>query len=103
MKPAQSILVVDDDPNLRKTLADILKVKGYQTVVAANGAEAIALAESTPVSLALIDLMLPDMPGIEVMARIKALSPLTEATSGSSRSALPPWGFMNRRMKSSLL
>ena len=79
MKPAQSILVVDDDPNLRKTLADILKVKGYQTVVAANGAEAIALAESTPVSLALIDLMLPDMPGIEVMARIKALSPLTEA------------------------
>ncbi len=75
----ESILVVDDDPNLRKTLADILKVKGYETVVAANGAEAIAAAEKGPVTLALIDLMLPDMPGLEVMAHIKAISPLTEA------------------------
>ena len=79
MTPEQSILVVDDDPNLRKTLADILKVKGYEAVVAANGTEAIAAAEKRPFSLALIDLMLPDMPGLEIMARIKAISPLMEA------------------------
>ena len=79
LKVKPRILVVDDDPNLRKTLADILKVKGYETAVAANGAEAIAAAEREMFSLALIDLMLPDMPGLEVMARIKALSPLTEA------------------------
>ena len=72
------ILVVDDDPNLRKTLSDILRVKGYETVVAANGAEASAAAVREVFSLALIDLMLPDMPGLEVMARIKAISPLTE-------------------------
>ena len=77
--PEQSILVVDDDPNLRKTLADILKVKGYEAVVAANGTAAIAAAEKRPFSLALIDLMLPDMPGLEIMARIKAISPLMEA------------------------
>lgn len=77
--PEQSILVVDDDTNLRKTLADILKVKCYESVVAANGAEAIAAAEKRPFSLALIDLMLPDMAGLEVMARIKTISPLTEA------------------------
>ncbi len=79
MKKKNRILVVDDDPNLRKTLADILRVKGYETVIAAIGTEAIAAAKQETFSLALIDLMLPDMPGLEVMARIKAISPLTEA------------------------
>lgn len=79
MKAKERILVVDDDPNLRKTLSDILKVKGYATATAANGKEAIAAAEREKFGLALIDLMLPDMPGLEVMARIKAISPVTEA------------------------
>jgi diguanylate cyclase (GGDEF)-like protein len=79
VKTRKKILVVDDDPNLRKTLADILRVKGYETDVAANGMEAIVAAEHQTFSLALIDLMLPDMGGLEVMARIKAISPLTEA------------------------
>lgn len=79
MKTKKKILVVDDDPNLRKTLADILTLKGYESAVAANGAEAIAAAERGMFSLALIDLMLPDMLGLEVMTRIKAISPLTEA------------------------
>lgn len=79
MKPKTRILVVDDDPNLRKTLADILKLKGYESVIADTGAEAIAAVEKAPVSLALIDLILPDMPGVDVMAAIKAISPLTEA------------------------
>ena len=79
MKQKTKILVVDDDPNLRKTLSDILRIKGYEIALAANGAEAIAAAERETFSLALIDLMLPDMPGLEVMVRIKAISPLTEA------------------------
>lgn len=79
MKIKPKILIVDDDPNLRNTLADILKMKGYDTAIAASGAEATAVAEREPASLALIDLMLPDMSGLEVMARIKAISPLTEA------------------------
>ncbi|WP_062188428.1 diguanylate cyclase domain-containing protein [Ferrovum myxofaciens] len=79
MKQKTRILVVDDDAHLRKTLADILRVKGYETVVAANGAEAIAAAKHETFSLLLIDLMLPDMSGLEVMARIKAIAPLTEA------------------------
>ncbi len=73
------ILVVDDDPNLRKTITDILRVKGYATVIASTGAEGLAAAEKMDISLALIDLVLPDMPGLEIMARIKAISPLTEA------------------------
>ena len=79
MKKTINILVVDDDPNLRKTLSDILKVKGYTAAAAANGAAAIAEAQRTAVNVALIDLMLPDMSGIEVMERIKTGSPYIEA------------------------
>lgn len=80
MKQAPTILVVDDDQNLRKTLGDILRIKGYQSILAGNGAEAIAtMAQTATVSLALIDLMLPDMNGLEIMKRIKEISPLTEA------------------------
>jgi diguanylate cyclase (GGDEF)-like protein len=79
VKAKAKILVVDDDPNLRKTLSDILRIKGYDTAAAATGAEAITEVERGAFSLALIDLMLPDMQGLEVMARIKAISPLTEA------------------------
>lgn len=79
MNQVANILVVDDDQNLRKTLGDILRIKGYQPILAGNGAEAIAAMAQTTISLALIDLMLPDMSGLEVMERIKAISPLTEA------------------------
>lgn len=79
MKKKSKILVVDDDPHLRKTLADILRIKDYDSVVAGTGAEAIKAVEHETFNLALIDLILPDIPGLEVMARIKALSPLTEA------------------------
>lgn len=77
-KPPVNILVVDDDPNLRKTLGDILRIKGYAPIMAGDGTEALAAVAQQAISLALIDLMLPDMHGLEVMARIKAISPLTE-------------------------
>jgi CheY-like chemotaxis protein len=73
------ILVIDDDSNLSRTLADILRVKGYEAVSAANGAEALALLRENPVNLALIDIGLPDISGVEVLKRIKADYPSTEA------------------------
>ncbi|MFA5083091.1 MAG: response regulator [Hydrogenophilaceae bacterium] len=82
------ILVVDDDANLRRTLSDILRIKGYEVAATGNGAEAIAEAGHAPASVALIDLMLPDMSGIEVMARIKLASPLTEVIILTGHAAL---------------
>ncbi|MHB8881003.1 MAG: ATP-binding response regulator [Thermodesulfovibrionales bacterium] len=78
MKKAD-ILIIDDDPNLRKTLSDILRAKGYQTRTAEDGAEGLSLINQNRADLALIDLRLPDMSGLEVLARIKADHPLTEA------------------------
>jgi len=73
------ILVVDDDPHLRKSLADILGVKGYRVVTASDGSEAIAAIEKDDISVALIDLKLPDMDGLAVMGRLKRHAPLAEA------------------------
>lgn len=73
------ILIIDDDPGLRKTLTDILRAKGYDTLTAGSGAEGIALLENQSVNLALIDLGLPDMPGLEVLNMLKAGFPSIEA------------------------
>jgi len=71
------ILIIDDDPNLRKTLGDILKFKGYAPLTARDGAEGLALLKKNAVNLALIDLGLPDISGLEVLSRIKADRPST--------------------------
>ncbi|MBK5275774.1 MAG: EAL domain-containing protein [Desulfuromonadales bacterium] len=74
-----TILIIDDDPGLRKTLADILRVKGYETLVAGNGGEGLALLGEKAVNLVLIDLGLPDIPGLDVLARVRTEHPSTEA------------------------
>jgi diguanylate cyclase (GGDEF)-like protein len=73
------VLVIDDDKNLRKTLTDILNAKGYDVRTAENGAEGLAIFRKEPVNLALIDLKLPDMSGIDVLNRVKDESPSTQA------------------------
>ncbi|MHB8834655.1 MAG: sigma-54-dependent transcriptional regulator [Candidatus Methylomirabilia bacterium] len=77
--PMPRILIIDDDPNLRKTLSDILKLKGYQTFEATTGAEGLSFLRAQTVQLVLVDLGLPDIPGLEVLAQVKATSPTTEA------------------------
>ena len=65
------ILIVDDDAHLRQTLAAVLAAKGYEPFTAGSGAEGFALLAERPVDLVLLDLGLPDIPGLEVLARVK--------------------------------
>ena len=78
MSTKSSILVVDDDPNLRKTLFDILKAKAYAPTTAATGKAALDRVEEEMPVVALIDLRLEEMSGLEVMREIKERSPGTE-------------------------
>lgn len=73
------ILIIDDDPGLRKTLADILKAKGYDILVAKSGTQGLALVAEHSVNLVLIDLGLPDLSGLEVLDRLKTSQPAVEA------------------------
>ncbi|HEX8960336.1 MAG TPA: response regulator [Geobacteraceae bacterium] len=85
---APRVLIIDDDPGLRKTLGDILRAKGYESVAAGRGAEGLALLERNCVSLALVDLALPDMTGLEVLDRVKAISPSTAVIILTGQAAL---------------
>ena len=61
------VLIVDDEENLRKTLALGLKVEGFDTVQASSGVEAIEmLGRGLVVDIALVDLMMPGLNGLEV-------------------------------------
>ena len=72
------ILIVDDDPKLRKTLSDILRAKGYAPTAVETGKSALASAKEEPPAVALIDIKLEDMSGLEVIKGIRELSPRTE-------------------------
>jgi DNA-binding response OmpR family regulator len=69
------ILVVDDDENIRNTLKPILEDEGYVVDVAKDGYEAIAMTEQALYNIALIDIRLPDMDGVELLTRIRDTVP----------------------------
>jgi len=74
------ILVVDDDSLMLRTIGDILRFKGYDAIPAGTGAEGLTAAgviDRTP-AIALIDLKLPDMDGIELVSRLRDVAPLLE-------------------------
>ena len=64
-------MVVDDEPDLRDSIAEILEMKGYAVATAANGREALDLAVSGPPSIILLDLGMPVMSGWEVISAMR--------------------------------
>ncbi|MEM3616684.1 MAG: response regulator [Candidatus Bathyarchaeia archaeon] len=69
------ILVVDDDENIRKVLKTILEEEGYAVDEAENAKKAIEKSRKKVYNLALIDIRLPDMEGIELLTRMKDTVP----------------------------
>jgi signal transduction histidine kinase len=72
------ILLVDDEPGIRKVLGIALEDCGYQVTAAENGEEALRLFREIAPAIVLTDIKMPDMDGIELLQHIKAESPDTE-------------------------
>jgi two-component system alkaline phosphatase synthesis response regulator PhoP len=68
----RTILVVEDDAPLRDTLAYNLRAEGYQVLTASDGVTALDIARQKPVSLVLLDLMLPRLDGLEVCRQLRS-------------------------------
>jgi DNA-binding response OmpR family regulator len=83
---ARTILVVDDEPILRETLAEALAADGFRVVTAADGREALARFREERPDLVVLDLMLPELSGIEVCRIIRRESgvPVLMLTAKSS-------------------
>jgi two-component system alkaline phosphatase synthesis response regulator PhoP len=67
----ESIVVVEDEDDIRELLSYNLTKEGYRVTCAASGEEALNLASAAPPDLVLLDLMLPGMDGLEVCRRLK--------------------------------
>jgi len=70
-------LIVDDDEDTLNTLSDILQEKGYSTETARNGKETMVKVEKRFFDVALIDMRLPDMTGLDVLQALGKTSPYT--------------------------
>lgn len=71
------ILIVDDDENIRKTMQTILEDEGYVVDLATTGNEAIELTQEETYNIALLDIRLPDIEGVELLKLIKDNIPKT--------------------------
>ena len=69
----ERILVVEDNPNERLLLEEELRREGYDVVVAANGREAVDCARERQPHLVIMDIEMPEMDGVEALARILTL------------------------------
>jgi DNA-binding response OmpR family regulator len=72
-----SILIVDDDEAICKTLSTILHAEGYQTTTATTAKEALEKAKTQFFNLALLDIKLPDLEGTRLLAQLQGIAPET--------------------------
>lgn len=104
----KTILVVEDEPDLRDLLFDELKALGYNVALAANGQEGLDKMQETEPDLILCDRSMPEMSGYEMLERIRGIYPqykdvpfvfitaLTDARDKFAVSDLEPAGYLEK-------
>ena len=73
--PSAHILVVDDEPNLRRTVARVLQRAGFEVTTAGNGREGLTLLSGHTFDLVFMDIRMPDMNGLDALKAIHATKP----------------------------
>lgn len=89
---SSAVLVVEDDPDIRGLLAQVLQLEGYQVSTAAHGLEALAVMAGAPPCLILLDLMMPVMDGLEFLRRQHAderIAPIPVVVVSAYRTLVP--------------
>lgn len=71
----KAILIVDDDPKMLKLLSLKLAQSGYRVITAQSGSDALDTLKLEKPGLVLLDMLMPDMTGLEVLKKIKKLQP----------------------------
>ena len=66
-----SVLIVDDEPNVRSLVRDVLELSGYRVREAANGHEALTAVETDTPDCVVLDVMMPGLTGIDVLAEMR--------------------------------
>src|SRR3990172_4115968 len=71
----ETILVVDDEESIRKSLVDIFTDEGYEVLTAGSGADGVEMLRKYQPALAIIDVVLPGSDGIEILQQFKEFRP----------------------------
>lgn len=74
MNMKKTIMVVDDNPDIITIVKTILEGRGYNVLSASSGPELLNLLDSTKPDLIILDIMMPEMDGLEVLTRLKGVS-----------------------------
>ncbi len=93
-RPPVTILVVDDEPDVRALVREVLTLNGYTVIDTGDPMEARRIVERQPVQLLLTDVVMPIMNGIELAQRVETTSPTTKVLlmSGYSTAAVKSSG-----------
>lgn len=86
-----SILIADDDAGNRKTLRELLEERGFRTLVAADGSEAVDIVQAETIHLVLIDMHMPRLTGLEavqLIQQVHALLPAILMTADATRELI---------------
>jgi CheY-like chemotaxis protein len=89
------ILIVDDEPKIRKFLRIMLEKAGYQIVEASNGKECINLCKSAPPAIVLMDIMMPELDGISTLREIKKMKQAIKVIAISGGSVFTPEVYLD--------
>ena len=75
MRPLKRVLVVDDEPKICKFLKEFLELHHYEVVTASNGLEALECVKQQPMDLILLDVVMPELDGWQVLTQLKHHEP----------------------------
>jgi DNA-binding response OmpR family regulator len=99
-RAAQSVLIVDDEPEMRSLLTDVLSDKGYRIDTAVDGVAALQVVVASHPDLVLLGIDMPRLRGGEALVAIRAISPATKvimisrkADAGEAKRALAAGAF----------
>jgi CheY-like chemotaxis protein len=97
--PKPQILVVDDEPSVRETLAMLLVSVGYDVAMAENGVSAVSQLSSTVPDVIVTDLNMPHMSGMELISHVRSRYPSISivAMSGNYQAEAVPAGIIADR------
>src|SRR5262245_61612722 len=78
-KPPFNVLIADDDKGNRETLRDLLEARGFRTTLAADGGEAVEIAQTQRVHVCVFDLHMPRLTGLEAVQLVRQIYELLPA------------------------
>jgi two-component system, NtrC family, response regulator len=70
-----SILIVDDEPNYRIVLSELLREEGYEVFTAGGGAEGISMVKESDLDLVVTDMQMPEVNGLQLLEQVKGINP----------------------------